>query len=203
MFIYIIEAVIYFYFSYCIYMIAERMGHSASWQAFVPVWNFFLICDLAGYNWGWACALIPLLGWDLFSSLLLSVITLGDPAATPWYWPLVRIYPLLCLGLLAAMFSSISESCSRPAWLGLLMVVPLVNLGAAGYLAFSSCREYEVIRSAKVGRVIPDKTIAPRPRPKNGAVTLAQRSAGAQRLAEAQREEYLQRVLEARKVRNG
>lgn len=103
--------IVYVYSSLCLFMVAKKLMKEPAWLAWVPIGNLVLTCKLANISYWWL-------------SLILASI-------------------LPYVGFLAAVVFSgfawwhISQARGKPAWLGILTVIPLVNLVILGYLAFS------------------------------------------------------------------
>lgn len=58
-------------------------------------------------------------------------------ASKPWWWILLLLVPIVNIGVIIYLWICITENMRRNKWLGLLMIVPLVNLVFLGLLAFS------------------------------------------------------------------
>lgn len=98
----------YIYYSWCLQLIAQKTGNEPTWWAWVPVANFFLMCKIAALNYWWLLVVfIPFVGGIAFSIL----------ACILWY--------------------KIALARNKPAWVCLLILIPLVNIFVIGYLAFS------------------------------------------------------------------
>ena len=109
----LLSVVGYVYFAVCLQTIARKTGTRHGWMAWIPILDFLLMCWIAGRS-GW---------WVLFfmvTGLINHIVGVI----------LAIIFGIvLCLGIAGAR--------GKPVWLGLLMCVPIVNLFAVGYLAFS------------------------------------------------------------------
>lgn len=102
----------YVYGSFCLMLIAQKTNNGPVWMAWIPVANLFLLCRIAQVNYWWAGGMllggiIPYLG-------LLAVLGIG---AFIWY--------------------KVAIARGKPGWLGILTIVPFVNLVVMGILAFS------------------------------------------------------------------
>lgn len=101
---------IYIYSSICLQFIAKKTNQSPAWLAWIPVANLFLMCKIAKISYWW---LLLILG-----------------AFIPY------------LGIVCGMFFTgfiwykIALARNRPGWIGVLAIIPLVNLFIMGYLAF-------------------------------------------------------------------
>ena len=57
-----IQLTAYLFYSYCLYLIATKLGEANAWLAFIPVFNFILILRMAGMSGWWILGLlVPLL----------------------------------------------------------------------------------------------------------------------------------------------
>lgn len=95
----------------CLQIISQKTKRGTSWMAWVPIASLFLMCKIGGvrYNWLWL--------------LLLGVIP---------------VLGMLCVyGLLIFIWYKIALALNKPGWWGVLAGLPLVNVIAMGYLAFS------------------------------------------------------------------
>jgi hypothetical protein len=109
--IFFIFILTYAFFAYCLQLIASKTQVENRWFAWVPILNLILMCDIAQKPRWWAA---------LF---LLSII------------PIVG--PIITMVISAILWMKIAEKRGRPAWLGILTVLPLVNFFIYGYLAFT------------------------------------------------------------------
>ncbi|MBN2121193.1 MAG: hypothetical protein JW734_09110 [Candidatus Omnitrophica bacterium] len=102
---------VYCFFSYCLQTIARKTGIPNGWFGWIPILNFILMCDIAGKPRWWT------------ASLLLSFI------------PFLGALAVLVVGVI--LWMKIAEARNKPAWWGVLTVLPLINLAAVGYIALS------------------------------------------------------------------
>lgn len=111
-FFFVIAILIYLYQAYCQMKISDKSKTPNSWLAFIPIANFYLLTQMAGVSGLWtlglAAAFIPMIGG-------LAVLVL-----TVWLW-----------------WQAI-ERIKRPAWLALLIWIPVINWIIYGMLAFGS-----------------------------------------------------------------
>ena len=67
LFFWLISAVLYFYFAFAQFKIAQKINHSAPWWAFIPVLNLFQEFQLAGKPWYWiflyCIPLVNIIAW--------------------------------------------------------------------------------------------------------------------------------------------
>ncbi len=103
----------YGYVALCLQLIARKTGIRHGWMAWVPILNAFLTVRLGGRSLWW---LAPLIVTYVVNQRIGSVVVLAFGL-------------VVCLG--------IAEGRNKPFWVGLLLCVPIVNILALGYLAFS------------------------------------------------------------------
>lgn len=114
LFILILSLVFYVYTSLCLYFIAQKTQTEPAWLAWIPIANLFLMCKIAKISYLW----------------LLGVIGL--------FIPFINILAnFYFIGLSVFMWYKIALARGRPAWLGILTIVPIANFVIMGYLAFS------------------------------------------------------------------
>jgi hypothetical protein len=87
----------------------------------------FMMAQKKGEDNAWF-AFVPIL--DLI--LLLSI------ADMPLWWLLLFFIPLVNYFAMIPIWMSAARAMGKPSWLGLLTVIPGINLIVIGYLAFSS-----------------------------------------------------------------
>jgi hypothetical protein len=87
----------------------------------------YIIASKTGQDNAWF-AFVPIL--DLI--LMLSI------ADKPVWWILLLLVPFLNILIMALVCMGISEARGKSSWLGILALIPVVNLAFFGYLAFSS-----------------------------------------------------------------
>lgn len=101
---------IYIYVALALSALAKKIGIKKAGLAWVPFANFFFRAKLAKYPWQYGflnfLAIIPVVG-----SLVPHILNAW------WFW-------------------KISEQLKKPGWLGVLMVLPVINLFILGYLAW-------------------------------------------------------------------
>lgn len=122
----------YFYFCLCLYMIARKVGVKDAWTAWIPLVNLWTFVEAAGKPWWWTAIIV---GLSLASvvpvaGIILSLANIG-----------IGIYLWMC----------ISENLGKNRWLGLLMLVPIVNLFYPAVLAFSKLEPLPDIDSSSQG----------------------------------------------------
>lgn len=102
----------YIYMAITLQMIATKTGTENAWLAWIPIFSLYLECKIAGKP-GW---------W-----LLLRILTAFIPFAGPIITSIITII----------VWMGISEARSKPTWIGIFSIIPLLNLFMFGYLAFS------------------------------------------------------------------
>jgi len=102
----------YVYMAITLQMIATKTGTESAWLAWVPIFSLYLECKIAGKP-----------GWWLFLRILTAFIPFAGPIIT-------SIITII-------IWMGISEARSKPTWLGIFSIVPLLNFFMLGYLAFS------------------------------------------------------------------
>ncbi len=101
---------VYVYTSLALMTIARKTQTEPAWLAWIPLVNVYLMVKVAGLEWWWVLGLllgiIPIIGW------------------------------LASLAWIAYVWWKISEKRSYPGWVGILVIVPFVNLIVMGVLAW-------------------------------------------------------------------
>lgn len=116
----------YVYGAICLQTIAKKTHTPNGWLAWIPVGNLVLMINIAKKPMWWIVFfLVPFIG-PVFT------LTLGKL----WYIVLV---PLLIVEVVLSViiWMAVAKARNKPEWLGILIIVPLVNLVVLGYLAFS------------------------------------------------------------------
>lgn len=105
---------IYLFFSYCLFRIARKLDVRFAWLAWLPFAQLWPFVGSAGKPWWW-----------VFLLVLVSVI------------PIVN---LLSIVLFVYMWMLITGNLGKNKWLGLLTLVPGINILFLLYLVFSKSR---------------------------------------------------------------
>ena len=100
-------------------------------SAGVLLYVFFAFClvkiaeklNLEKTWWGW----IP----------ILQIILMLKAAQKPWWWIFLLLIPFLNIVVGLIIWFKIAQNLGKSGWLGLLMVVPVVDLFVLAYFAFS------------------------------------------------------------------
>lgn len=106
-----VMVIFYIYSAICIMFVAKKTGKEPAWLAWIPIGNLFLLCKVAGLTYWW----------------LLILFVYIIPVAGP----------LLFLAFFGYLWYKVALARNKPGWVGILVVIPLVNLIVMGYLAFS------------------------------------------------------------------
>lgn len=102
---------LYIYSSLCLYFIAKKTDNSFAWLAWIPIVNVFLMCKIASLSYWWVLI------------LLLSLLR--------------YVGAFVSVGFFGFLWYRIALARNKPGWVGILAVVPVLNLFIYGYLAFS------------------------------------------------------------------
>ncbi len=103
--------IILIYPALCLHFISQKANRGTPWMAWIPVANCFLMCKIAGVPYTWL--------WFIFLALV----------------PFVGVFCVM--GLFIVIWYKIAIALNKPGWWGVLAMIPLVNIVAQGYLAFS------------------------------------------------------------------
>ena len=107
-----VSIALYIYTSLALMTIAKKTNTPNAWLAWIPIANLYLMMEIAGARW-----------WTLL------VVLFG------WLIPFVGA--LLGIAVILTWWHGIAKARNKPGWLGLLMIIPIVNLVILGYLAWS------------------------------------------------------------------
>jgi hypothetical protein len=129
----LVEIAIYLYFCLCIFLIARKLNVPLSWIAWVPIVNIFW--PLIG------SARKPLL-WGIISLLVIPLLggilgTLLAPVNPMFTVLITGIAGLVALVAYIYLWMLVTENLGRNKWLGLLIILPIIQLVFIGVLAFS------------------------------------------------------------------
>jgi tetratricopeptide (TPR) repeat protein len=129
----LIQIALYIFFALCLFRIGKKLDVSNSWIAWIPILNYFWpLIGAAGRTLGWG--LLYLLGLPLIGGILGAVFAAISPMLA---FVILGILGLVVFGIYIYLWMSVSENLGKERLLGLLMIVPIVNLIFMGYLAFS------------------------------------------------------------------
>ena len=87
----------------------------------------YVIAQKKGHDSPWL-AFVPLVNAWLMCDL-------GDKE---WYWLLFLMLPVINAIALALIWIAIAEEMDMPSWLGILVLVPIINLLVMYYIAFAA-----------------------------------------------------------------
>jgi hypothetical protein len=106
----------------------EAIGWSIAIASYLYVTIcLFLIARETGTDYAWF-AFVP----------ILNVFLLVLIAYKPMWWILGCFIPLLNIVVIVLLWMGLAEVRDKPAWMGLPILIPGVNLIFMGYLAFSA-----------------------------------------------------------------
>jgi hypothetical protein len=93
---------IYFYFTYAQYKIAQKLGHSSPWWAFIPIVNTFQLIQMARREMYWFLfLLIPVVNIVCFAILWMDVARACNKSP---FWGVMTLVPFInfvSIGVLA------------------------------------------------------------------------------------------------------
>jgi hypothetical protein len=119
----LIGLAVYIFVALCLYLIAKKTGVPHPWMAWIPVVNLWTFVAAAGREWWWLAIIA-----------CLSVLSLMPGIGI--------IFSLLSMAAIIYLWICITENLGKNKWLGLLMLVPIVNLIFPAILAFSKQEDY-------------------------------------------------------------
>lgn len=68
---------------------------------------------------------------------ILNLFLLVKIAQKSYWWVLWSIIPIVNIVITAILWMRVAVRLAKPEWLGILMVIPVVNFAVMGYLAFT------------------------------------------------------------------
>lgn len=75
-------------------------------------------------------------GWLAWIPVV-NIILLLQIAQKPLWWVILFLIPFVNLIVSIMVFMEIAKRCGKPEWVGVLMIVPGIQIIVPGYLAFS------------------------------------------------------------------
>ena len=93
--------------------------------------SVFVIAQKSGHEYAWL-AFIP----------VANLWLLCDMADVGCLWALLMLVPGLNILFYAFLWMRIAENTNKPPWLGIVMVVPLLNVAVACYMAFAEGSQF-------------------------------------------------------------
>lgn len=99
----IFSLVFYLFYSYCLYLLAEKLGEKNTWMAFIPVLNIILMFRMAKMSPWWILSIfVPLLNIYAFIVMIHRGISLRTGHGAGWTVGLIFLYliffPLTAFG---------------------------------------------------------------------------------------------------------
>jgi hypothetical protein len=129
----LIQIALYIFFALCLFRIGKKLDVPNSWIAWIPILNsFWPVVGAGGQTVKWG--LIYLIGLPLLAALIGGLFAMISPMLA---MVVMLVIGLVVFGLYIWLWMNVSENLGKERLLGLLMIVPLVNLIFMGYLAFS------------------------------------------------------------------
>lgn len=78
---------------------------------------------------------------------IFNLVLLIQIARKPLWWIILFFIPLVNIVMTILVWMGVSKELKKPEWIGVVMIIPIANLVAMGYLAFS---KEEVSETPKV-----------------------------------------------------
>ncbi len=127
----VVALAFYIYYCLCLFLIARKLNVPGAWVAWIPVINIYWpFVGAAGKSAAWILILIsPIIAG--IAAAFIPTVGLILYAVTALLSFIVTIYLWIC----------ITENLGKNKWLGLLILVPVVNIIFIGFLAFSRATE--------------------------------------------------------------
>jgi hypothetical protein len=117
----------------CLFRIGKKLDVPNSWIGWIPIINqFWPVVGAAGQTLKWG--LIYLVALPILVGIIGAVFAAISPMLA---FVILGILGLVVFGIYIYLWMSVSENLGKEKLLGLLMIVPIVNLIFMGYLAFS------------------------------------------------------------------
>ncbi len=133
----IMQIVLYVFTALCLFRIGNMLDVPKSWIAWIPILNgFWPIVGAGGQTVRWG--LMYLIGVPILAALVSGIFAMISPILS------MLVMLIVGLGVLALyiwLWMNVSENLGKKRLLGLIMIVPLVNLVFMGYLAFTKKEE--------------------------------------------------------------
>ncbi len=108
----VLMIIFYIYVAIAVMTIAKKLNNPHPWMAWIPFANAYLLTELANVPW-WTLLIAIVAGFIPFIGIVISMGIM-----TWWWW-------------------NISKARGKPAWFGLLTIIPIVNLVIMGVIAWS------------------------------------------------------------------
>ena len=124
------------YLALCIYLIARKTGVSYAWMSFVPILNIFPLFGAAGYRWH-----------VVFLIILAVILSLLPSFFLPQLAVIITFVMAIALFIFFInLWMKICENLGTSKWLGLLIILPFINLFLPSYLAFKKETSWDGVR---------------------------------------------------------
>jgi hypothetical protein len=133
-------AALYFYFSFCLFLIARRLAIPDAWMAFVPIVNLLVLIRSAGMPQWWMALMVIFMLLTLIPVLGLIFYILFNVCFV-YFWMLI------------------AHNLGKNRWLGLLMIVPVANIIFPGFLAFSKTSAPPETETVNAATNVPGETM--------------------------------------------
>lgn len=108
--------VLYLYFAFTQFKIAQKVNHNAPWWAFIPIVNLFQQIQMAGKEWYWFILyLVPVVNIFAIAIIWMNIAQRCQKSST---WGILAILPILnfiAWGYLAFSGSAPSSPPPQPA----------------------------------------------------------------------------------------
>ncbi|TNF56344.1 tetratricopeptide repeat protein [bacterium] len=129
----LIQIGLYIFFALCLFRIGNKLDVPNSWVAWIPILNsFWPLVGAGGQTVKWG--LIYLIGLPLLAALIGGLFSMISPMLA---MVVMLVIGLVVFGLYIWLWMNVSENLGKERLLGLLMILPFINLIYMGYLAFS------------------------------------------------------------------
>jgi hypothetical protein len=119
-----------------------RIASGGLMALFAGLGTFFIVLAIAPYLFFCLCLFLiakklyvpsPWIAWIPF----VQIWTIVSSAGKPWWWILFMLVPIVNVFVSIYLWMCITENLRRNKWLGLLMLLPIINFIFLGILAFS------------------------------------------------------------------
>jgi hypothetical protein len=85
----------YFYWSFCQFTIAKKLGHSSPWWSFVPLLNIYQIVQMANKQWYWF--LLFFIPFVSLATWPMAWVEIAKARNKPAYWGVLMLIPFINL----------------------------------------------------------------------------------------------------------
>jgi hypothetical protein len=99
---YLVWLALYLYFAYAQYKIAQKVGHSSPWWAFIPIINMFQWVQMARKEWYWFLFLfVPIVNVVCLAILLMDVAKACHKSPLWGFLTLIPFINFVSIGVMA------------------------------------------------------------------------------------------------------